>query len=70
MTFTEVRTDALTGIANRRGLDEALEGQLALLNRYDLGFSLAMFDIDHFKEVNDERATSAANRPSSRSPGC
>jgi diguanylate cyclase (GGDEF)-like protein len=54
MTFTEVRTDALTGIVNRRGLDESLSGQLALASRYGLGFSLAMFDIDHFKDVNDE----------------
>jgi diguanylate cyclase len=55
MTLTEVRTDALTGIANRRGLDEALVNQLALMNRYEVGFSLAMFDIDHFKDVNDEQ---------------
>jgi diguanylate cyclase len=55
MTFTEVRTDALTGIANRRGLDESLTGQLALMNRYGVAFSLAMFDIDHFKDVNDEQ---------------
>jgi diguanylate cyclase len=55
MAFTEVRTDALTGIANRRGLDEAITGQLALMNRYEVGFSLAMFDIDHYKDVNDEQ---------------
>jgi diguanylate cyclase len=53
MTFTEVRTDPLTGINNRRGLDDALASQFAMMNRYETGFSLAMFDVDHFKEVND-----------------
>jgi diguanylate cyclase len=55
MTFTEVRTDPLTGVNNRRGLDDALQGQLALLSRYNAVFSLLMFDIDHFKEVNDRQ---------------
>ena len=54
MAFTEVRTDPLTGVNNRRGLDDALTTQLALMNRYGTRFSLAMFDIDHFKRVNDE----------------
>jgi len=53
MTFTETRTDPLTGISNRKALDETLESSFALLARYDQPFSLAMFDIDHFKQVND-----------------
>jgi diguanylate cyclase len=53
MTFTEVRTDPLTGLNNRRGLDDALAAQLALMNRYHSSFSVAMLDIDHFKHVND-----------------
>jgi diguanylate cyclase (GGDEF)-like protein len=55
MTFTEVRTDPLTGVNNRRGLDETLAGQLAMLTRYGNGFSLAIFDIDHFKKINDQK---------------
>jgi diguanylate cyclase (GGDEF)-like protein len=54
MTFTEVRTDPLTGVKNRRGLDDALSTQFALKSRYNAVFSLAMFDIDHFKQVNDK----------------
>jgi len=55
MTFTEVRTDPLTGINNRRGLDDALAAQFAMMSRYDQEFSLAIFDIDHFKKLNDEQ---------------
>jgi diguanylate cyclase len=54
MAFTEVRADPLTGISNRRGLDDALATQFAMMNRYGGTFSLAMFDIDHFKAVNDQ----------------
>ena len=55
MSFTEVRTDPLTRVSNRRGLDESLESMFALLERYDQPFSLAIFDIDHFKLVNDTK---------------
>jgi len=55
MSFTEVRTDPLTRVSNRRGLDESLESMFALMERYDQPFSLAIFDIDHFKQVNDTK---------------
>ena len=55
MTFTEVRTDPLTRVSNRRGLDETLESMFALMERYEQPFSLAIFDIDHFKQVNDTK---------------
>jgi diguanylate cyclase (GGDEF)-like protein len=54
MSFTEVRTDPLTGVCNRRALDESLVSMLSMLNRYDSGFSLVMVDIDLFKKINDE----------------
>ncbi|HVU87528.1 MAG TPA: GGDEF domain-containing protein [Pirellulales bacterium] len=53
MTFTETRSDQLTGVSNRKALDETLESSFALLTRYDQGFALAIFDIDHFKQIND-----------------
>jgi diguanylate cyclase len=55
MTFTDVRTDPLTGIANRRALDDTLHSQFAMMLRYDSSFSLVMFDIDHFKRINDSQ---------------
>ncbi len=55
MTFSEVRTDPLTRVSNRRGLDETLESMFAMMERYNQPFALAIFDIDHFKQVNDRK---------------
>jgi diguanylate cyclase (GGDEF)-like protein len=55
MSFTEVRTDPLTRVSNRRALDEFMAQHLALMNRYKLPFSIVIFDIDHFKQINDEQ---------------
>jgi diguanylate cyclase len=46
-------TDALTGLANRRSLDEFLRSaQIAAMERGD-SLSALMIDIDHFKKFND-----------------
>ncbi len=55
MTFTEVRTDPLTGVSNRRALDETLESMFAMMHRYEHPFSVVLLDIDHFKQMNDEQ---------------
>ena len=47
-------TDPLTGIYNRRYFDTKLKEKITLAQRYGLKFSLIMFDIDHFKKINDE----------------
>ena len=54
MTFSEMRTDSLTGLGNRRALDHVLSTQFSMLKRYGTPFSLAIIDIDHFKNLNDE----------------
>jgi diguanylate cyclase (GGDEF)-like protein len=54
MTFSEMRTDPLTGLGNRRTLDHVLGMQFGLLKRYGTPFSLAIIDIDHFKDLNDQ----------------
>jgi diguanylate cyclase len=54
MTFTEARTDPLTGLSNRRALDDALGLQFAMMTRYETCFSVAIFDIDNFKQINDQ----------------
>ena len=46
-------TDPLTGLQNRRSLDDRLGSALDNCRRMSLPLSLAMIDIDHFKRVND-----------------
>ncbi|WP_340033807.1 sensor domain-containing diguanylate cyclase [Paenibacillus sp. FSL H3-0302] len=46
-------TDKLTGLKNRRFLQEKLEEQIAAYQRDQAPFSLCILDIDHFKNVND-----------------
>jgi diguanylate cyclase (GGDEF)-like protein len=46
-------TDSLTGLYNRRHLDDSLAGELERANRFEQPFSLIMFDIDDFKVIND-----------------
>jgi len=46
-------TDALTGIANRRTLDELLARELARANRQHQPLTLILADIDYFKRIND-----------------
>lgn len=46
--------DPLTGLRNRRFLDEALEMELSRAKRKTSTLALLMIDIDHFKQFNDE----------------
>jgi len=46
-------TDQLTGLNNRRKLDEELDDIINLAVRYHQPFSVIIMDIDHFKQVND-----------------
>ncbi|MDI1251673.1 diguanylate cyclase [Thermomonas sp.] len=46
-------TDKLTGLFNRRKLDEEMEEELARSRRYAVDLAIIMVDIDHFKRVND-----------------
>ena len=45
--------DGLTGLLNRRYWESCLEREFARHQRYDNPVSLVIFDIDHFKRVND-----------------
>ncbi|MHB1038401.1 MAG: GGDEF domain-containing protein [Pirellulales bacterium] len=62
MSLSDVHTDPLTGVGNRRALDETLAAQFALMTRYDRHFALAIFDIDHFGKVNEERGPVEGDR--------
>lgn len=46
-------TDGLTGLANRKGFDKAIEGSLAAAAASEKPPSLILADIDFFKQIND-----------------
>ncbi|MCV2354609.1 GGDEF domain-containing protein [Paucibacter sp. B2R-40] len=46
-------TDGLTGLPNRRALDEAMAGALGAAQRQGQPFTLLMIDLDFFKAIND-----------------
>ena len=47
------RIDSLTGLHNRRHIEEVLNGLVSAARRHDHGFAVLLADIDCFKEVND-----------------
>ena len=47
------RHDPLTGALNRKGMDEALHREISKLRRANTPLSVAMLDIDNFKNLND-----------------
>ena len=47
------RTDALTGLSNRRYFEERLQEEFTRARRYRSPLSLVMMDIDYFKRIND-----------------
>ena len=53
--------DPLTGLYNRRRLDEEIMRQLAILQRYHRPFAVLMIDLDCFKEVNDTAGHAAGD---------
>ena len=51
----QARHDTLTGALNRKGLEEALTRELAVVRRNQSALCVALLDIDNFKRINDER---------------
>jgi diguanylate cyclase len=49
----DARTDPLTGLANRRGLNELLLQRVNLFLQEKTPFCVILADIDHFKRIND-----------------
>jgi diguanylate cyclase (GGDEF)-like protein len=48
-----VRTDHLTGLGNRRACEEAIAREVARATRENASLVFVLFDLDHFKVVND-----------------
>ncbi|MGE4397761.1 MAG: diguanylate cyclase [Sulfurimonas sp.] len=47
------QTDSLTGLWNRRHLEETLESEFKRAKRYSNELSIMIIDLDHFKNIND-----------------
>jgi diguanylate cyclase (GGDEF)-like protein len=56
-----VHEDGLTGVTNRRGLDEQLPLETARARRLKVPLTAVMLDLDHFKRYNDRRGHAAGD---------
>ncbi|WP_029148837.1 GGDEF domain-containing protein [Methylophilus sp. 5] len=56
-----VRIDQLTGVLNRRGMDEAFSTEIARYRRNGELLSVALLDIDNFKMLNDQHGHAAGD---------
>ncbi len=54
--------DPLTGAFNREHFDERLKSEVAFSRRHKTNVALAMFDLDHFKKINDTYGHQAGDR--------
>lgn len=53
--------DPLTGVGNRRALEQLMDREIALAHRQQEPLSLLMVDVDHFKRINDRFGHSAGD---------
>ena len=54
-TEEKARVDELTGLLNRRSLDEMIDSEISRHSRYGGKFALAILDLDSFKAFNDTK---------------
>ncbi len=59
---TQALRDTLTGLPNRNAYNERLETELARWKRYHSPLSLIIWDIDHFKNINDSYGHKAGDK--------
>ncbi len=55
-------SDGLTGLYNRRALEERLEAELSRAVRHELNTSIVLIDVDRFKSINDTLGHAAGDR--------
>jgi diguanylate cyclase len=59
---TQALRDTLTGLPNRNAYNERLENELVRWKRYRSSLSLIIWDIDHFKNINDSYGHKAGDK--------
>ena len=57
-----VRHDQLTGVLNRRGLDDMFAKEMARTRRHDSSLCVGLLDIDNFKKLNDSLGHTAGDQ--------
>jgi two-component system, cell cycle response regulator len=55
-------TDGLTGLMNRRAFATAMANEVARSARHGYPLSVMMLDVDHFKQINDQRGHASGDR--------
>lgn len=55
-------TDPLTGVGNRRAMEESLQAELLRSARFGHELAVALIDLDHFKAYNDSKGHPAGDR--------
>lgn len=58
----EANTDALTGLASRRAIMASLDRSILEAQRSGSAYSIVIFDIDHFKRINDLHGHAVGDR--------
>jgi diguanylate cyclase (GGDEF)-like protein len=53
LSQTRALTDGLTGLPNRRSIDDTLKRMAAHAERTSTSLGTVLFDLDHFKQIND-----------------
>ncbi|MBC7727688.1 MAG: GGDEF domain-containing protein [Microbacteriaceae bacterium] len=59
---TQARTDSLTGLLNRRALQEGASGLIGQARRHADAVHLLLIDLDRFKQINDSRGHEGGDR--------
>jgi two-component system, cell cycle response regulator len=62
MVYESAHRDGLTGVFNRKHLEERLAAELAYAERHAKDLSVVLFDLDHFKKINDLRGHLAGDQ--------
>jgi diguanylate cyclase (GGDEF)-like protein len=55
-------TDQLTGLLNRRAIEERLQAELSRATRHQLKTTIILIDLDRFKDINDTQGHAAGDR--------